>query len=115
MMLIRCWFNIFYVDLISYYKMLLWKRQSRSFLELPPKKWAKQKFLTHVKTHAKHFDPRNPCKNYDPRKMLTHAPHVIIGPTWPMHPRNPRDLADSKNHHKQNEGTGMLILEYLIK
>ena len=40
------------------------------------------------------FDPRNPRKNYDPRKSIlthvTHATHVKIWPTQPTDRRNLR-------------------------
>ena len=96
------------------------------FFRLTPKNWPEQKLLDPRKIfwpikrptqknldprkksdpRKSIFDPRNPRKNYNPHKMMTHvknilthvtyATHVNIWPTQPTLPRDPRDLADSE-------------------
>ena len=51
---------------------ILPKKMTTQKFRPPQKNWRRQKILTHVKK----IDPRNPRKNNDPRKNLTHATHV---------------------------------------
>ena len=82
--------HILYADLRSSWDIIV-KAPIDIFLDPSQKSWhtiklwPTQKILTYVKKifdpRKKTFNPHNPSKNYDPRKILTHAKNILTHAT----------------------------------